>query len=209
MSLSVVLASVLTLFQSSPIHGDYVEARTASVFAGPCHYSGEVVTTGQDAVMAWQFNSGSWRGVDLAGVRVMAAVSSSASLGDSAAPRKCEFVVDTSATKAQAAAAIDAIRAHDGLSLGKIVSIRRASVSFRHVGGEYRVQCPGFGTMDVQALPNNDCCKQPNLVWYSPLAHLANRKVGYTVNAAYTAGTLGDSWQRADENGAFYGAIAY
>jgi len=30
---------------STPIKGDYVEARTASVFAGACHYNGELVTT--------------------------------------------------------------------------------------------------------------------------------------------------------------------
>jgi hypothetical protein len=31
--------------------------------------------------------------------------------------------------------------------------------------------------------------------------------IRYTLNAAYTAGTLGESWQRGDENGAFYGAF--
>ena len=36
------------------IAGDYVEARTASVFAGACHYNGELVTTGRDAIMAWR-----------------------------------------------------------------------------------------------------------------------------------------------------------
>ena len=34
------------------LRGDYVEVRTASVFAGACHYNGEVVTTGRDAMMA-------------------------------------------------------------------------------------------------------------------------------------------------------------
>ena len=47
------------------LRGDYVEVRTASVFAGACHYNGEVVTTGRDAMMAWNVTSGSWQGVDL------------------------------------------------------------------------------------------------------------------------------------------------
>ncbi len=208
MSIHYFLATLLSLFPSNP-HGDYVEARTASVFAGACHFNGEVVTTGRDALLAWQFKSGSWRDTDLSGVRVMAVVSSKANLGDASAPRTSEIVIDTSATRAQADAAVDAIRAHAGLSLGKIVSIRRASIAFRHQAGEYRVDSPGFGAMDVQAMPNDECCKQPNLVWYSPLVHLTNRKVGYTVNAAYTAGTLGEPWQRGDENGAFYGAFAF
>src|SRR5260370_7828290 len=43
--------------QRSSVKGDYVEARTASVFAGACHFNGEVVTTGQDALMAWNIQS--------------------------------------------------------------------------------------------------------------------------------------------------------
>jgi len=47
----------------------YVEVRTASVFAGACHYNGEVTTTGRDALMAWNVKSGQWRGVDWQGQR--------------------------------------------------------------------------------------------------------------------------------------------
>jgi len=59
---------------STAIKGDYVEARTASVFAGACHYNGELVTTGHEAVAAWSFASGSRDGVDLSGVRAAAAI---------------------------------------------------------------------------------------------------------------------------------------
>src|SRR5688572_7912758 len=85
------------------IAGQYVEARTASVFTGACHYNGELVTTGQQAVLAWHFSAGQWQGVDLTGVRAMAAVSSDANLGQNAA-RRTELVVDSAATDAQAKA---------------------------------------------------------------------------------------------------------
>src|SRR6185312_16919690 len=65
----------------APITGDYVEARTASVFAGACHYNGELVTTGRDAIAAWSFASGTWHGVDLSGVRAVAAISADNNLG--------------------------------------------------------------------------------------------------------------------------------
>src|SRR5947199_10518865 len=58
------------------VQGDYVEVRTASVFAGACHFNGEVVTTGRDALMAWNVTSGSWNGVNLNGVRAIAIVNS-------------------------------------------------------------------------------------------------------------------------------------
>ena len=66
-----------------------------------------------------------------------------------------------------------------------------------------------FGNISTQPMPDMACCKQPNLVWYAPLMTLTNRKVGFAENAVYAAGTLGDPWQRAGENDAFYGQFAY
>jgi hypothetical protein len=208
MNVPVLIAVVFSLFSNSspltaprpPLAGDYVEARTASVFAGACHVNGELMTTGRDAVMAWQFNNG---------VRVMAAVSSQANLSDKTAARKSEIVIDGSASKSLADAALVSILSHDGSALGKIVSIHQAAITFSHEDREYKVECPGFAALDVQGMPNDECCKQPNLVWYEPLVKLIGRKVGYTVNAEYSAGTIGDSWQREDENGAFFGAFGY
>src|SRR3982750_3634230 len=72
------------------LRGDYVEVRTASVFAGACHYNGEVTTAGREAMMAWNVTSGKWQGVDLTGVKVVAIVSSEENLGDKNAARKSE-----------------------------------------------------------------------------------------------------------------------
>lgn len=194
---------------STPIAGDYVEARTASVFAGACHYNGELVTTGHEAIAAWSFSSGKWHGVDLAGVRAVAAIGSDANLGQATAARKTELVVDSSASDAQARAVADLLKAKCGKSLGQIVSVRRAPVSFTHLANEYRVTANGFAALSVQPMPNNECCAQPNLVWYSPLSPLDHRKVGFTESASYSAGTVTDPWQRTAENSAFYGAFSW
>jgi hypothetical protein len=184
----------------APLKGDYVEARTESVFAGPCHVNGEVMSGGRDAIMAWQFDNGA---------RVMAVVSSGANLADAGAVHQSEIVIDPSAGSAKAQAALHAILAHDQALLGKIVSVRGGKISFSHVDREYKVECAGFGVMDVQGMPDDECCKQPNLVWFEPLVKLNGRKVGYTVNAEYAGGSVADSWQRGDENGAYCGACAY
>src|SRR5436190_10178535 len=86
------------------ITGDYVEVRTASVFAGPCHYNGELVTTGRDAIMAWNVAEGSFNGVNLAGTKLVAVVSADENLSDASAARKSEVMIDSSATNAQVAA---------------------------------------------------------------------------------------------------------
>jgi hypothetical protein len=215
MNLTLLLTVASTLINYAPlsvapspiIRGDYVEARTASVFAGPCHFNGEVMTTGGDAILAWHVLSGSWHGVDLADVRAVAAVTCDSNLSDATTARKSEIVIDSTATKQQAAAMVEMLKSRTGNNLGQITSIRTGPINFVHYARQYRVTAPGFGSMDVQGMPNDECCKQPNLVWYSPLMHLDWRKVGYSTTTAYTAGTITDPWQRGDENDAFYGTF--
>jgi len=195
--------------QTSKIVGDYVEARTASVFAGGCHYNGELVTTGRDAILAMKIASGTWKGTDLSGVSAMAAVSSQDNLGNNDAPRQSEIVVNTAATAAQSAALIELLEKQCGHQLGQIAAVHHGTIAFDHTGSTYIAKSAGFAEMTVQAMPNDECCKQPSLVWYSPLMPLQHRKVGYTIDSSYSAGTIGDPWQRSEENTAFYGAFQF
>jgi hypothetical protein len=193
--------------EANNLRGDYVEARTASVFAGACHYNGELTTTGRDAVMAWNITAGSWDGVSLAGVRALAVVGADANLVDMKAPRRSEVVVDSSATDAQAAALVKAFKSRYAAALGEVVSVRRAPVVFRHDGSAYSVGTASVA-LNVEAMPDNLCCRMPQLVWYEPLVPVEGRKVGYTRKATYAGGAAGDAWERAGENGAFYGGFS-
>src|SRR5215207_5303617 len=121
------------------LRGDYVEVRTASVFAGACHYNGEVVTTGRDAMMAWNVTSGKWQGVDLTGVRVMAIVSADANLAEGNAARLSEIIIDSNASRTQALAMVNALKEKYAASLGKVVEVRSTPVSFERNGRTYAV----------------------------------------------------------------------
>ena len=189
------------------LRGDYVEVRTASVFAGACHYNGEVVTTGRDAMMAWNVTSGKWQGVDLTGVRAMAIVNSASNLSEPNAARQSEVIIDTSASREQAQAMLSALQEKYASSLGKIVEVRNAAITFDHKDRSYSVKADD-ATIDVEAMPNDLCCKMPNLVWYKPLVGLENRKVGYTSNATYGGRKVSEPWSRSGENSAFYGLFA-
>ena len=63
----VLLALAATTSSAAGIRGDYVEARTADVFTGPCFSNAEIFISGNRAVMAWKVTEGSWNGVDLRG----------------------------------------------------------------------------------------------------------------------------------------------
>ena len=193
--------------ESISLRGDYVEVRTASVFAGACHYNGEVVTTGRDALMAWNVTSGKWQGVDLTGVRVVAIVSSDANLGEANAPRQSEIIIDSSATRTQALAITNALKEKYAASLGNIVEVRTAPIKFERSGRTYAV-VTNEAAINVEAMPNDLCCKMPNLVWYTPLVGLENRKVGYTSKALYSGKVVGEPWSRSGENSAFYGTFS-
>ncbi len=158
-------------------------------------------------MLAWHVTAGTWKGTDLAGVSAAAAVSLSTTTWPrrprTAAPN---CVVDGSA--AQAAAFADLLAARCGTSLGPIVAVRRWTVSFQKDGRAYTCTAGGFAELSIEPMPNDACCSQPSLVWYARSCRWQHRKVGYAQTAAYTAGTLGDPWQRADENDAFYGAFS-
>jgi hypothetical protein len=202
---SLVLLCGTTAFAA--VKGDYVEVRTASVFAGACHFNGELVTTGRDAIMAWNVTAGEFNGVSLAGVRAIAVVSSDANLIEEKATRKSAIVIDA-ASDAQASAWTAMMKQDAAATLGRIVSIKRGPVTFKHDSKDgYTVEAVGFASAKVQPMPNGECCKQPNDVWYEPLTKLDGRKVGYTAAAGYAGGLVGEKWQRAGENSAFYGSF--
>jgi Protein of unknown function (DUF1326) len=190
--------------ESVQLRGDYVEVRTASVFAGACHFNGEVTTTGRDALMAWNVTSGKWQDIDLTGVKVMAVVSSDVNLSENNAARESELVIDSGVSRAQALAMLNALKAKYASALGKVVSVRFAPISFVRKGHSYVVSADQ-AKIDVHAMPNDLCCKMPNLVWYTPFVGLENRKVGYTNKASYAGSTIGVPWSRSGENSAFYG----
>ncbi len=208
--LIVCLAALALTSQAEKpaVQGDYVEVRTASVFAGACHFNGEVVTTGRDALMAWNVTSGSWNGINLNGVRAIAIVNSEENLANAQATRHTELILDQSANHDQKVAMLDALKSRYAATLGEIVSVRSAPITFKHEGKTYDVSSAN-AAINVEAMPNDLCCRMPNLVWYDPLVPLNQRKVGYTIKALYAGHTTGDPWQRADENSAFYGSFSF
>ena len=80
----VVLASPLALLSAGgkgAVSGEYVEARTAEVFTGGCIMGSEAETVGRNAVLAWKVNQGSFNGVSLDGLTVVAAIAGDKNLG--------------------------------------------------------------------------------------------------------------------------------
>jgi hypothetical protein len=190
------------------ITGDYVEARTASVFAGACHYNGELTTTGREAEMAWHVRDGVWNGTSLNGLSAVASIVSEANLQDEQATRKAVLYIDAKATPAQADALTAALKTRYAGSLGTVVEVKRVPITYTQKAETYRVEAKGVTKLAVDAMPNHECCKQPNMVWYKPLVELKDRRVGFTRTSGIADKTLGTAWEKNNQNTAFYGTFA-
>ena len=112
--------------------GEYVEARTAEVFAGGCIMNSEAETMGRQAIMAWKITSGSFEGVALDGLTVAAAVAGDRNLGmremggEEPTIVKAIITVDPRATLAQRDALVRFVRA---MSRGLITEVVRVDTA--------------------------------------------------------------------------------
>ena len=101
------LCGALILAAGPQIKGDYVEARNADVYTGPCFSNAEVFIAGDRAVMAWKVTEGQFAGQNLAGLSVAAAVRGTTTFSkDVASAAKSVIIVDHLATPAQQEALI-------------------------------------------------------------------------------------------------------
>src|SRR5207253_590557 len=106
--LSIIIVLFLMLLSivaaAQQIRGDYLETRSADVYTGQCFANGEVNLVGNEAILAWRVQSGSWDGVQLEGLTVAAAVRAKGTLGDpyeNPYPAKAVLLVDDQASAQQ------------------------------------------------------------------------------------------------------------
>src|ERR1700693_250015 len=123
----VMVAWLVGLFSISMaaqgIRGDYLETRSADVYTGSCFANGEVNLVGNEAILAWHVQSGSWDGMQLDGLTVAAAVRARATLGDPYAnpyPAQAVLIVDEQANPQQRAAPVAFAKQMGGELLGNV-----------------------------------------------------------------------------------------
>src|SRR3954451_15982787 len=116
-----LLTLVPAIASAAGIRGDYVEARDAGVFTGPCFSNAEVFIYGKQAVLAWKVNEGAWKGVDLAGLCVAAAVKGDTTFSeDNPEKASAVLIVDSQADARQRAALLDMAKTLGGARLARV-----------------------------------------------------------------------------------------
>src|SRR6187431_2488631 len=141
MKKAILVAALLGLAVSpmlaggSRISGEYIEARTAEIFTGGCIMGSEAETMGKQAVLAWKVDRGSFNGVSLDGLSVVAALSGDANLGiheigGVRAKVKSAVVVDERANAAQRIALVAMATELAKGSVGTVVNVTSAPIQF-------------------------------------------------------------------------------
>lgn len=189
------------------LQGDYIEARSASVYAGPCHYSNEAVTDGRTATLAWRFTSGSWNGVSLDGLNAVAVVSADENLATAAA-RTSVLYLDVRATPGQTQALRSLFSERYAAVLGQVVATRAAATRITNDGLDYHVQVDKVAQLDVNRYPCKHCTQDAQ-IWYSPFVEAENIIVGKTLRSSFRDQALPTAWDdRQEANSAFVGSFS-
>jgi len=205
-------ASPLVAGGRGSLTGEYVEARTAEVFTGGCIMGSEAETVGKQAVLAWKVDRGSFNGVSLDGLSIVAAVAGDRNLGiqeiggGKAATRSALFV-DSRANAAQQMALVAMANELSKGLVGTIVQVTPAPIAFADQGKGIHV-ATGQVALDVNKTMSHDpTCGA--MQWFHPLASVDQATIGVAEQHAFTGNALGTKWSDPNRRSAFFGTFAY
>jgi hypothetical protein len=208
------LASISVLAGSNgTISGEYVEARTAEVFAGGCIMNSEAETMGRQAVMAWKIDRGSYDGVSLDGLLIVAAVSGDRNLGmremGGEAPQKVEaaLVVDARANEAQRLALVAMARDLSKGVIKDVVSVTPASITYWGDEDRIAVAAPGVQLTVSKQLTHDPSCGA--MQWFRPLTTVQQGSMGVAEAHAFSGSALGTKWSDPNKRSAFFAKFSY
>ncbi len=198
------------------ISGQYVEFRNADVYTGPCFANSEVGLTGQEAVLAWRIDRGSWGNVPLDGLSVVAVVRASATLGDPYAnplPAKAVLIMDANASEAQRAALVNFVQAQTAGLLNDIVATEVSPIRFvvdesRH--GYATLEAGNLARISTRAIGSADMICHNEEVFYQPLAaHLDHAMPAVALDGSYRGNHLGITWSDSGRRSSFVGTFSF
>ena len=194
--------------QSETVQGEYLEARSVSVYVGACHYGAEYVEGGREATLVWNIRQGTWKGVSLDGLTVVAVVTAQNNLAIDNNTRRSVLYLDEKATAKQRTALVDLMSTKRSAVLGEVVSTESAPITFAKEGVKYDLRVGKVLTLSVSRYPCQNCT-QPHQIWYKPLEQLDTPIVGKSTSYCYQDKILSVTWNCGeDTNNVFVGDFA-
>ena len=211
----VLVTSAASAGDRSHVVGEYVEARTAEVFAGGCIMNSEAETAGRQAVMAWRITRGTYNGVALDGLTMAAAVAGDRNLGmremGGEAPQAVRAIltVDQRASAVQRDALVQLARELAGGLITDVVRVDSAPVRFESTDTRIEVSATDALTLSV----NKEMTHDPScgaMQWFKPFSpQLTSSAMGTAEAHAFSGTGLGSKWSAPHKRSAFWGTFSY
>ena len=168
-------------------------------------------TIGKQAVLAWKVDRGSYKGVALDGLSVIAAVAGDKNLGiheiggDKAHVRSA-LLVDDRANAAQRMALVAMASELSNGVVSNIVNVTPTAIQFTdqehavHVSG-------GEVALDVNKHMTHDpTCGA--MQWFHPFVSTASAEMGIAEQHTYSGSSLGTKWSDPNKKSAFFGTFS-
>ena len=200
---------------ASNVSGNYMEARTADVYTGPCFANGEAEINGKEAVLGWKINNGSWKGVSIAGLGVVAVVRAQHTLGNvHTGPNSAiaALIVDSRADAAQREALVAFAKSQAGGLLKNVVKVQYAPIELTVQGGNLhsgaaRLTAGSLAEIRTRAMTEADHTCGNEDIFYPPLTKLEHVMPAYALENSYHGDGLGETWSSRLRRSSFIGTF--
>lgn len=212
--LALLLVPGVQAGQQPALTGQYVEFRNADVYTGPCFANAEMGLAGNRAILGWHIDRGSWQGVKLDGLSVVAVVRASNTLGDpsvQALPAESLLLVDARGDARQRAALASFARAQAGALLEHVVAVEPVPIEFRVTSsqGAARLVAGQVVRLETRPVGAGDHFCHNEEVYYPPLVgHLNCPMPAVVLASVYRGDRLGTQWNDAGRRSAFVASFA-
>lgn len=217
--LAIFSAVVLFLFFVSAawaeVSGDYVETRSADVYTGQCFANGQVGLVGDEAILGWHVDKGTWNGVGVDGLSIVGVVKARATLGDpygNPYPAKAVLIVDDRATPRQREALGAFAHRMAGPLFDDVVLVESAPIEVavshdpsRH--GAAFLRAGNLAIIQTRPLDEQDHICGNEVTFYPPLTNLSHSMAAVAVTDQYSGPALGVTWQSHGKRSAFVGTF--
>src|SRR4051812_6073458 len=210
LSLAFAAASAFAELPASNISGSYLEVRSCDVYTGPCFANAEMGLAGKEGMLFWNVREGSWNGVKLDGLSVMAVVKADGTLGDlKYNPRSGDaiLIVDQNANSAQRTALADFAKNMSGKLISRVVDVKSVPIE-SSLGTCTQKGCSAVKAGDLVEI-NTSCLSSKHDIcgneetFYPPLSEVQGAYPVFTDLATYTGSGLNLTWQISGKRSAF------
>ena len=215
----LLLVSVFLIAAASvaaqQIRGDYIESRSTDVYVAQCFANGEAGLTGNQALLAWHVQEGSWNGVRLDGLTVAAAVRARATLGDPYGepyPAQSVLMVDDAANPAQREALIALAKHEGGKLLDNVARVEYVPVTLEMPddphNGHAVLRAGHLATIVTRPLNHHDHICGNETDYYPPLAKADHATSAVALTDEFDGDGLGSQWSTHGRRSAYLGSFS-